>query len=71
MDVSKEKNNQEERVDASEISFHIVTLKPSHPEQLNTSVWKEKKYQVKNLPYTYFHFYCFHRPLPRTDHLRL
>ena len=49
VDVSKEKNNQEERVDASKISFHIITLKPSHPKQLNMSVWKEKKYQVKNL----------------------
>ena len=49
MDVSKEKSNQEERVDASEISFHIVALKPSHPEQLNVNVWKESKFQVANL----------------------
>ena len=49
MDVSKEKSNQEEMVDASEILYHIVALKPSHPEQLNVNVWKERKFQVANL----------------------
>ena len=49
VDVSKETNNHEEKVVASEIGYHVVVIKPTYPDLLSASILNERKYRVEKL----------------------
>ena len=47
--MSKDLQNQEDKVMASEIGFHVVSIKPTKPVLLNETVLVERKFKVENL----------------------
>ena len=49
VDVSKESKNQEDRVVASEITYHLVAIKPTYPTLLNEDILRERRYRVSQL----------------------
>ena len=49
VDVSKDTSKQEDKVAASEITTHVVTIKPTTPERLSEVIWNEHRYRVSRL----------------------
>ena len=49
VDVSKDSKNQEDRVLASEITYHAVAFKPTYPILLNEDILRERRYRVSQL----------------------